>query len=48
MPELVKASETAGPTYIQESQIWMWLEATCRDLGLKREADEYAHMRSLS
>jgi len=37
--ELDKATETGDPSYIQEAQLWKWLEATCEHLGLKDEAD---------
>jgi tetratricopeptide (TPR) repeat protein len=42
--ELEKCVETADPEYIRQAEIWTWLEATCRHLGLKDEAARYAQM----
>jgi tetratricopeptide (TPR) repeat protein len=41
--ELEKGAQMADATYVRESQIWRWLELTCRALGAKTEA-EYARM----
>jgi tetratricopeptide (TPR) repeat protein len=40
--ELEKAAEQADADYIKQSDIWKWLEMTCRALGLQTEADFYA------
>ncbi|SRR6266481_1486320 len=42
--EFEKGVQKADPSYIKESQIWRWLEMTCRALGLSAEADQYARM----
>jgi len=42
--EFEKAAEQANADYIKQSQIWKWLEMTCRALGLKAEAEHYARM----
>jgi len=42
--ELEKSAEHADAAYISQSQIWKWLEMTCRALGLEAEAQLYAHM----
>jgi tetratricopeptide (TPR) repeat protein len=42
--ELEKGAALASPSYLKESQVWKWLELTCRALGLKQEADDYSHM----
>jgi tetratricopeptide (TPR) repeat protein len=42
--EFEKGSHKADPTYIKQSQIWKWLEITCRALGLKAEAEHYSQM----
>ena len=41
--ELEKAAEQADEDYVRQSDIWKWLEMTCRVLGLQAEADFYAH-----
>jgi len=46
--EFEKGADKADPSYIKESQIWKWLEVTCRALGLKGEAEHYAHMTTPS
>jgi tetratricopeptide (TPR) repeat protein len=40
--ELEKGADMADPSYLKESQIWRWLEMTCRALGLKPEAENYS------
>jgi tetratricopeptide (TPR) repeat protein len=40
--ELEKAAEQADASYVKQSNIWKWLEMTCRELGLQAEADFYA------
>jgi tetratricopeptide (TPR) repeat protein len=40
--ELEKAAEQADADYVRQSDIWKWLEMTCRVLGLQAEADFYA------
>jgi tetratricopeptide (TPR) repeat protein len=40
--ELEKATEQADADYFKKSNIWKWLEMTCRALGLQAEADFYA------
>lgn len=40
--ELEKAAEQADAVYIRESNIWKWLEMTCRVLRRDAEADLYA------
>jgi tetratricopeptide (TPR) repeat protein len=42
--EFEKGAQKADPSYIKESQIWKWLEYTCRGLGLREEADRYARL----
>jgi tetratricopeptide (TPR) repeat protein len=42
--EFEKGAQMADASYIKESQIWRWLEITCRALGLKTEAEQYARM----
>jgi tetratricopeptide (TPR) repeat protein len=42
--EFEKGAQMADATYIKESQIWRWLELTCRALGQKAEAEQYARM----
>ncbi len=37
--EFEKCAETADKEYMQQAQIWKWLENTSRVLGLKDEAD---------
>jgi tetratricopeptide (TPR) repeat protein len=39
-----KSAETADAEYIQESQIWKWLENTSRALGLKDQVERYARL----
>lgn len=46
--EFEKGVQIADAQYIKESQIWKWLEHTCRALGLKSEAEEYARMQNPS
>ena len=46
--EFQKGAQMADAQYIKESQLWRWLELTCRALGLKSEADEYARMQNPS
>lgn len=43
-----EGAQMADARYIKESQIWRWLELTCRALGLKSEAEEYARMQNPS
>jgi tetratricopeptide (TPR) repeat protein len=40
--ELEKATEQADANSFKQSNIWKWLEMTCRALGLQGEADFYA------
>lgn len=42
--ELEKGAEHADANYIKESDIWKWLEMTCRALGLQAEAEVYVCM----
>jgi len=42
--EFVKGAEKADAEYIQQAQIWKWLENTSRSLGLKDEADRYSKL----
>ncbi len=42
--ELEKGAQLADASYIKDSQIWKWLELTCRALGLTAEAERYASM----
>jgi tetratricopeptide (TPR) repeat protein len=42
--ELEKCVETADKSYLSDGMIWKYLEATCRRLGLKNEADNYAKL----
>jgi tetratricopeptide (TPR) repeat protein len=42
--EFAMSAETADPEYIQQAQIWKWLENTSRILGLKDEADYYSKL----
>jgi hypothetical protein len=46
--ELETGAEKADPSCIKESEIWKWLELTCRALGLKAEAEQYARMQNPS
>jgi len=46
--ELQIGAEKADPIYIKESKIWKRLELACRALGLKAEAEHYAHMQNPS
>lgn len=40
--EFEKCVATADSKYIQHSRIWEWLQDTCRALGLRAEAEDYA------
>lgn len=42
--ELEKGVKKADPNYIKQSEVYRWLELTCRALGLKAEADHYAQL----
>lgn len=42
--ELEKGARTADPSYIRQAELWKWLEVTCRNLGLKDEAEHYAKL----
>lgn len=42
--EFEKCSAKADPNYMTESQIWKWLETTCRNLGLRDEVERYARL----
>jgi hypothetical protein len=42
--EFEKGAQMADASYIKESQIWRWLELTCRALGLNSEAERHARM----
>jgi tetratricopeptide (TPR) repeat protein len=42
--EFEKGAQKADPSYLKQSQIWKWLEITCRALGLPAEAEQYARM----
>jgi tetratricopeptide (TPR) repeat protein len=42
--EFEKGAEHADADYINQSQIWKWLEVTCRALGLHAEAELYVCM----
>lgn len=42
--EFERGAQMADVGYIKESQIWRWLEVTCRALGLRAEAEQYARM----
>ncbi len=42
--EFAKCAERADASYINQSQIWKWLESTCRNLGLRDEAERYARL----
>jgi tetratricopeptide (TPR) repeat protein len=42
--EFEKGASKADPSYIKQSQVWKWLEITCRALGLKPEAEYYARL----
>jgi len=46
--EFEKGARLADAHYIKESQIWKWLELTCKALGLKSEAEQYARMQKPS
>ncbi len=46
--ELEKAAGTADPSYIRQTQLWRWLQATCQRLGLKEEAEHYAQLARAS
>jgi tetratricopeptide (TPR) repeat protein len=42
--EFEKTLQSAAPTYLKGSEILKRLEISCRQLGLKTEAEHYAHM----
>ncbi|HKN76238.1 MAG TPA: hypothetical protein VJW94_13760 [Candidatus Acidoferrum sp.] len=42
--EFEMGAQMADASYIKQSQIWRWLEQTCRALGLNAEAERYACM----
>ena len=42
--EFLKGAEKADTNYIAQSEIWRWLEITCRALGLQAEAERYAQL----
>jgi tetratricopeptide (TPR) repeat protein len=42
--EFEKSTEKADAGYIKQAQLWKRLEAVCRGLGLKDEADRYARL----
>ena len=42
--ELEKCVETADKSYLRDGIVWKYLEATCRRLGLKNEAEHYASL----
>jgi tetratricopeptide (TPR) repeat protein len=42
--ELEKCAATADKSYLKDGIIWKYLEATCRALGLKGEAEHYASL----
>ena len=46
--EFEKSAETADAEYMQQAQIWKWLEITSRTLGLKDEADRYSKLATPS
>jgi tetratricopeptide (TPR) repeat protein len=46
--EFERGAKQADATYIKKSQVWKWLEMTCRALGLKAEAEQYARMANPS
>jgi tetratricopeptide (TPR) repeat protein len=46
--EFEKTLETANSAYLKGSEIWKMLEISCRQLGLKEEAERYARLAELS
>ncbi len=46
--EFEKCAETADKEYMQQAQIWKWLENTSRVLGFKDEADRYSRLTTPS
>jgi tetratricopeptide (TPR) repeat protein len=46
--EFEEGAQMADAAYIKESQIWRSLALTCRALGLKAEAEQYARMANPS
>jgi tetratricopeptide (TPR) repeat protein len=46
--EFEKSARLAVPSFIKEWEIWKWLQLTCRALGLKAEAEQYARMANPS
>ncbi len=38
--------KTADPTYLDKTNIWEWLEATSRGLGLEEDVEKYKRMRA--
>ena len=42
--ELEKGAATADKSYLKDGTIWKYLEAACRALGLKDEAEHYASL----
>jgi len=46
--EFERSAETADKEYVQQAQIWKWLENTSRALGLKDQAEHYAKLASAS
>lgn len=46
--EFEKSAETADAEYIQQAQIWKWLENTSQVLGLKDQAERYSRLANAS
>ena len=46
--EFEKCVEKADARYIKQSEIWKWLESTCRHLRLRDEAEHYARLATPS
>jgi tetratricopeptide (TPR) repeat protein len=42
--ELENCANTADKSYLSDGAIWKWLQATCRNLGLKDEAQYYSSL----
>lgn len=44
----LEGAQLADSAFIKEWEIWRWLELTCRALGLRTEAEQYARMANPS
>jgi tetratricopeptide (TPR) repeat protein len=42
--ELERGLKSANPRFVKEAQLWKWLHLTCKNLGLKQEAEYYSKL----